>query len=230
MLDDLDASVAETEWAIKEGARLVVMPFGPAAGKSPADPYFDPVWARLNEAKIIVAYHVGEAYYLHGLMGQWGERIMPPRNYQSAWSWMNIFAEIPLVQTFSSLIYYNLLERFPNLRVLSSENGSMWLPEFLAKLDKNRGLARKGHWPCGQLKTRPSHIFKRHFHVVPYPEDDVASLIDRIGAPEIFVMGSDYPHSEGVPAPRDFAAEALGGLPPEIVRAVMYDNGKRLLS
>ena len=29
---------------------VVVMPMGPAHGKSPADPYFDPIWSRLNEA------------------------------------------------------------------------------------------------------------------------------------------------------------------------------------
>jgi predicted TIM-barrel fold metal-dependent hydrolase len=229
MLDDLDAAVAETEWLVREGARFAVMPFGPAAGRAPADPYFDPVWARLNEAKVTVAYHVGEAYYLHPLMKMWGERIMPPRNYQSAWSWMNVFAEIPLVQTFSSLIYYNLFERFPNLRILSSENGSMWLPDFLAKLDKNRGLARKGYWPCGQLKSRPSEIFKRYFFVVPYPEDKVAVLAERIGTTDFLVMGSDYPHAEGAPSPRHFAEEALAGLPGGDVRAIMYENGRRLL-
>jgi len=229
LLDDLDRAVAETEWIIRNGGRFAVMPFGPAAGRAPADPYFDPVWARLNEAKVTVAYHVGEAYYLHPLMRMWGERVMPPRNYQSAWSWMNVFAEVPLVQTFSSLIYYNLFERFPNLRILSSENGSMWLPDFLAKLDKNRGLARKGYWPCGQLRQRPSEIFKRHFFVVPYPEDKVATLADKLGGTDMFVMGSDYPHAEGVAAPRDFAAEALAGLPGEKVQAIMYGNGRRLL-
>ena len=228
-LDDLDKAVAETEWIIRQGARIVLMPFGPAQGRSPADPFFDPVWSRLHEAGVIVAYHVAEADYLHPLMRQWGEQIMPPRNFQSAWSYLNIFGEAPLIQTFSSLIYYNLFERFPNLRVLSVENGSMWLPEFLKKMDKNRGLARKGYWPCGQLKARPSQIFKQHFFVVPYPEDNVKLLVDQVGTADIFIMGSDYPHAEGAPTPRAFADEALKGLTPEQVRAIMYDNGRRLL-
>jgi predicted TIM-barrel fold metal-dependent hydrolase len=228
MLDDLDRAVTETEWVIRRGARAIVLPFGPAAGRSPADPYFDPVWARLNEAKVVVSYHVGEAYYLHRLMSQWGERIMPPRNYQSAWSWLNVFAEVPLVQTFSSLIYYNLFARFPDLRVLSAENGSMWLPDFLKKLDKNRGLARKGYWPCGQLKARPSAIFRQHFSVVPYPEDDVGSLVRHVGTADLFIDGSDYPHAEGSPTPRDFADEALKDMSAPDVDAIMYANGRRL--
>ena len=33
--------------------------------------------------------------------------------------------------------------------------------------------AKNGFWPGGQLKERPSNIFKRHVSVVAYPEDDL---------------------------------------------------------
>ena len=42
-------------------------------------------------------------------------------------------------------------------------------------------------------------------------------------------MGSDYPHSEGVPEPRDFAEEALEGASDDDSRKVMYENGMRLM-
>jgi hypothetical protein len=42
-------------------------------------------------------------------------------------------------------------------------------------------------------------------------------------------MGSDYPHAEGVPTPRDFYHEALRELPSKDVVAIMHDNGRRLL-
>ena len=32
-------------------------------GRSPADPYFDPFWARLDEARVPVAFHIGESGY-----------------------------------------------------------------------------------------------------------------------------------------------------------------------
>ncbi len=89
---------------------------------------------------------------------------------------MNAYGEVPLVQTLSSMIYYNLFTRFPNLRVLSVENGAEWVPHFLTKLDKNRGMAKNGFWPCGQLPERPSNIFRQHIGVVPYPEDDIVAI------------------------------------------------------
>jgi len=42
-------------------------------------------------------------------------------------------------------------------------------------------------------------------------------------------MGSDYPHAEGVPTPRDFYKEALTSLSDAHVRGIMHDNGRRLL-
>ena len=41
-------------------------------------------------------------------------------------------------------------------------------------------------------------------------------------------MGSDYPHAEGVPTPREFVGEACDGLTQEQIRAVMYENGRAL--
>ena len=42
------------------GARMVLLPTGPAHGRSPGDPWFDPIWARLNEAGVTVAFHIME--------------------------------------------------------------------------------------------------------------------------------------------------------------------------
>jgi predicted TIM-barrel fold metal-dependent hydrolase len=97
-------------------------------------------------------------------------------------------------------------------------------------MDKVRGIAKNGHWPAGQLKERPSTIFKRHIGVVAYPEDDIKGIIEGCGGDaDWIIMGSDYPHSEGVPTPIDFVKEGCAGLSDEQVRKVMYDNGNRFL-
>lgn len=227
---DLDSSVRETEWVIKQGARVVVMPMGPAGNKSPADPYFDPIWSRLNEAGVAVAFHVSEATFMHPLIHAFGEKpLQSRRTGQTAWQWMFCYSEIPVQMTLANIVYHNFFERFPKVRLISAENGANWLPSFLDKMDKMRGMAKNGYWPCGQLKERPSRIFRRHCYVVAYPEDDVKGIVEKLGGAECLLMGSDYPHAEGVPAPVDFYTEALTALPAEQVRAIMHDNGRRLL-
>ena len=228
---DLETSIQEAEWLIERGVRVVVMPMGPAHGKSPAHPDFDPLWARLNEAGVVVAFHVSEATFMHPLIRAFGEKpLQSRRTGQTAWQWMFCYSEVPLQMTMANIVYHNFFERFPNIRMVSVENGANWLPAFLDKMDKMRGMAKNGYWPCGQLKERPSRIFRRHCFVVAYPEDDVKGIVEKLGGSECLLMGSDYPHAEGVPEPRDFYTEALTELPEDQVRAIMYENGRRLVA
>jgi predicted TIM-barrel fold metal-dependent hydrolase len=228
---DRDWSVKEAKWLVENGARAVMLLLGPGEGdRSAADFYFDPVWSVLNEAGVLLTFHVSEASFMHPLIHRFGEQEMQSRRKgQTAWQWMFTYSEIPVMMTMANYIYWNFFERFPNLRMASVENGAEWLPRFLSKMDKMRGMARTGFWPAGQLKERPSAIFKRHCFVVAYPEDDVAKVVQEIGTAECILMGSDYPHPEGVPAPRDFVAEALGGLTDEQVAQIMYRNGRRMI-
>jgi predicted TIM-barrel fold metal-dependent hydrolase len=228
---DLDWAVKEAKWLIDNGARVVTFPTGPGMdGRPPADSYYDPLWSMLNEAGILIAYHVGDASFLHHLVRQWGEEpLLNRRKGQSAWQWMFTFSEIPIMMTMSSYIYANFFARFPNLRMVSVENGAEWVPRFLYKMDKMRGMARAGYWSHGQLKERPSEIFRRHCFAVAYPEDDVKKIVDEIGCADSILMGSDYPHPEGVARPRDFVKEALPGLNDHQIEQIMYSNGRRML-
>ena len=62
----------------------------------------------------------------------------------------------------------------------------------------------------------------------PFPEDDIAHLVDAIGAERV-LLGSDWPHLEGTPLPIDYLSQ-LGKLDPESVRRIMRDNGLELLA
>jgi len=227
---DLESSVAEAKWLVERGCRVVCMPMGPVGGRSPADPYFDPVWQVLNDAGIAVTYHVSEASFMHPLIREFGETpLQSRRTGQTAWQWMFCYSELPVQMTLANIIYHNFFARFPNIRIASVENGANWLPNFLEKMDKMRGMAKNGFWPCGQLLERPSHIFKKHCYVVAYPEDDVKAIVEKIGTSDCLMMGSDYPHAEGVPEPRDFYAEALTDLPAEDVDKIMHGNARRFM-
>ncbi len=66
-LADVDFAVSELEWALDRGARVLVMrPAAPTTARGqrpPADPMFDPFWARVNEAGITVVAHAGDSGY-----------------------------------------------------------------------------------------------------------------------------------------------------------------------
>ena len=229
-LADIDLAIEQAKFVVENGARMVLMPMGPFNGKAPGHPDHDAFWAILNEAHIRVVFHVSEAIYLKDHMAVWGEPMQSSRLRQSAFMWMHGYSERPVIETLSSFIFWNFFERFPNIRLISAENGAEWVPSMLVKMDKVRGMARGGYWPCGQLKERPSSIFKQFVTVVAYPEDDIKTIIDLTGTSDFLVMGSDYPHAEGVPKPEDFFEEALTDVSPSDAQAIMYGNGRKLMA
>jgi predicted TIM-barrel fold metal-dependent hydrolase len=224
---DVDQAVAELDRVMAKGVRLVHIRPGPTGnGRSPADPVYDPLWARLNEARIPVAFHINDNRYPE-VSVSWGEDPDPPVREMSAWQWAFVHGDRPIMETLGALLYGNLFGRFPELNVLSIENGSDWVHYLLTLLDKKKGMGRFGLWVGGRPAGRPSETFRHHCFVAPYPEDDVDALIDRIGASQV-LFGSDYPHPEGLAEPVDFV-RLIEDRTPDEIRAVMRDNAAGLL-
>ncbi|MFN0093043.1 MAG: amidohydrolase family protein [Acidimicrobiales bacterium] len=226
-LVDADVAVAELEWALARGCRAVNLAAGPAYGRSPADPVFDPFWARMHEARVLCAIHVGDAGYNRREAAAWGEEARPATHSQSAFQWTHCFGDRPIMETISALIYGNLFGRFPNVKVVSVENGSLFVGYLLKLMDKMVGMGRGGPWPGGRLPARPSEIFREHVYVSPFHEEDIRGLVELIGADRV-LFGSDYPHPEGLAEPNDFA-QGLSGLSEGDVERIMRANLAELL-
>lgn len=239
-LADVDFAVDQLEFALARGARLVQLMPGPATwGRSPADPLYDAFWARVNEARILVTFHLGNSGYQERYSPDWGEHPDPdgldgPAPGRSAFQWTMFYRDRPIMDTLCNLVFNNLFGRFPNLQVASVENGSIWVPYVLRAMDNMKGMGRQGPWPGGYVEGRPSEIFKRHVFVSPHHYgEDIGELVDLLGPTQV-LFGSDFPHAEGMSDVGDYrerAAElaARVGHPDDETRMIMRDNGLRLL-
>jgi predicted TIM-barrel fold metal-dependent hydrolase len=146
----------------------------------------------------------------------------------SAWQWSNVYGERPVQDTLSALIFDNLFGRHPDLMCLVSEHGAEWVPHFVRHMDKSRGMGRNGPWIGGPLTERPSAIFRRHVRVAPYPEDDIPWIVENLGGDDrCIVMGSDFPHAEGLAEPADFE-KLLDPLDAETKFRIMRGNAETL--
>jgi predicted TIM-barrel fold metal-dependent hydrolase len=226
-LFDLDAAVAELEGLLVRGARFAVLTAGPYGGHSPADPCFDPFWARCEEAGLNVVYHIGRTPFSEMYNPPWGLRPHPPSHRHSLMEYALSFTERPIVDTITALIADNLFGRFPRLKILSVEYGSSWVAPLLHKLDHLARLYSKDMWRFGPPPLKPSDSFRRNVWVAPFFEDDVVALARLIGVEHV-LCGSDYPHPEGLLWPAEFAEE-LDGLGETDVRRIMRDNFAALL-
>ena len=225
---DPERALRDLEWALARGARIINVRTGPAGGRSPADPVFDRFWSLADEAGITLAYHVGEAGYNEMMSVHWGEEANPASHHQSAFQWVCMYGDRPIMDSICSLIMGNFFGRYPNVKVLSVENGSLWVPYLLKVMDKMKGMGRNGPWLGGRVTGRASEIFKQHVFVNPYHEEDHKFLADLIGVEHV-VFGSDYPHAECVPHPDEFIAHIQSQFAPPDVRKIMRENGRALV-
>jgi predicted TIM-barrel fold metal-dependent hydrolase len=223
-LVDVDAAVAELDWALGKGARVVVMrpsavhtKFGP---RTPSDPMFDPFWARVNEAGVTVVVHAGDSgYSTNGYADDgFGANFGDGGGYRPSVKQFNI--ERAAHDFLITLVFEKLFDRFPNLRIASVENGSEFLPGTFKKLDSQT------HKSIGYFNDHPVDTFKEHIWINPFWEDDVHEVVEHMGADRV-IFGSDWPHIEGMPAPRDYLVE-LKAFNEDDQRKILRDNVREL--
>ena len=221
-LCDVGWAVRELEWALDHGARVVVMrPAAPTTAlgpRPPADPEFDPFWARVNEAGITVVAHAGDSGYSSQGYAQDGFSASFGGAGRPSIKFFNI--ERAIYDFLASLMFDQLFVRFPNVRIASVENGSEFMPDLFRKL---RSVSRKLPEFFGD---DPVELFRRNVWINPFWEDDVEEVVDLMGADRV-IFGSDWPHIEGMPKPLDYVTE-LKELDDHSRQLVLRDNAREL--
>ena len=178
------------------------------------------MWARLAEASLPVAFHLGDSGY-NQFAAAWGASAT-----FEGFGDMDVLSRVlvsdrAIHDTVASLILDGVFHRHPGLRIASVENGSDWIHLLVKRLRKQRNQTP---WI---FHEDPLDTVRRHVWVTPYLEEDLRALADLIGAERI-LFGSDWPHGEGVAEPLDFAAE-LGGFSEAEKQRVLRDNCLELL-
>jgi predicted TIM-barrel fold metal-dependent hydrolase len=224
-LADPDAALDELEYLVDHGARIVHLrpapvPDGHGGGRSFGHASHDPVWARLAEASIPVAFHLGDSGY-EVLSAAWGgrdrfEAFRPVDPMDKL-----VISDRAIHDTIGNLVVHGVFARHPKLRVASIENGSDWVHTLIKRLRKQ---ANQTPW---FFEEDPLETIRRHVWITPYYEEDMRKLADTIGVERV-LFGSDWPHGEGLADPLDFLKE-LHEFSDVEIRAVMRDNALALL-
>jgi predicted TIM-barrel fold metal-dependent hydrolase len=220
LIDPL-AAEAELDRVIALGARMIIMRAGPVASpygkpKSPADRVYDRFWAKVEDAGIVLSIHAGDAGY-NKFLGDWGE----PTKYMGMKASpltevLAVGTERPIFDMMAAMICHGLFDRFPKLKVSTLELGSAWVPELHRRL-------RVAYGKTPQLFRRdPVESFREHVWIAPFYEDKITHLRDIHGADRI-LLGSDWPHPEGLSEPRKWIGDFVG-LGDADMRLALRDN------
>ena len=228
-LTDVDEAVAELEFVLKAGARVLLIRPAPVITEDGGLPIghksFDPFWARVNEAKVLVAHHTSDSGYDMMYKYWTGGETKGTAEWRpferTAFKWALQGMGRAAMDATASTICLGLFDRFKNLRISHVESGSEWVGPMLNHLKRNAAQFPKEYGRC------PVETFREHFSVMPFYEDSCSDLAKLIGIENV-LFGSDWPHPEGLAKPLEFFAD-IQDLSPEHQKLVMSTNQKKLL-
>lgn len=177
-------AVEEVQRARQLGA-AAVFTLGTAGPTLLHDRQFDPIYREIERQGLPLCVHVG-----------WGH----PGLQESADTMFASFAisfSLPVLMGFFSVVGGGVLDRHPGLRVAFLESGGDWLPWYVQRLNRYRGVTLWHGVP--PVSKHPIEDYLKAGHVYFTVEGDewlVPQVIEVLG--EDHVMASaDIPHPEG---------------------------------
>jgi predicted TIM-barrel fold metal-dependent hydrolase len=201
-LSTCEGGIAELEWVLERGAKVVLIrPAAVGGYRGPRSPFlaeFDPFWARVQESGILVTLHLSDSGYTRfanewdgAAVGEW--RPFAPSPFQTL-----SIGHRPIMDAMYSIVAHGMLSRFPGVKVASVENGSDWVPRILEDFKSVYGKMPQ------EFVEDPVEVFQRQVWVNPFWEDPIDQLVDLLGADKI-LFGSDWPHGECLDDPLSWA-------------------------
>jgi predicted TIM-barrel fold metal-dependent hydrolase len=222
---DADLALAQLAEILKAGVPKVIQTSsGPSMHTSPFRPENDRFWSICSEAGIKLATHLASVTR-YGAQGvEWNEEEVMLGD-MDAFQWVFHYGDRPAMETVGAAVLQGWFARFPKMQLLLSEQGTLWVPYLIRKMDHAFAMGRRATW--GELDRKPSEYFADHCFAAPFPEENLERVAAVVGTKPL-VFGSDFPHAEGLPHPSLYLGQ-LANLSDAEAKAVMCDNLARFL-
>ncbi len=221
-LNDVDEAVKDIRWCKAHGINSVLLP-----GASPDTPWieplsssvYDPIWATCQELDMPVTHHSG---------GSGIPRVpdTPIKNLLFVME-TGFYAN----RAFWHMIWGGVFERFPQLKLVVTEQGSDWVLPILRRMDSLYAQVKNGR--VGELgvasdavpSLTPSETFARNIWVgASFPTPGDAAFFHEMGIDKV-MWGSDYPHHESTsPYSKESLRRSFAGWSEADLRKVLAGN------
>jgi predicted TIM-barrel fold metal-dependent hydrolase len=216
----LDDAVQGTEELSRVAAKGLkgAMIWGEAPAEHPySDPVYDRFWAAAQDLRIPVSLHIVT------------ERRTAPASNPARISIMKQYVTLHhgIEKSLTELICGGVLERFPELKIVSVENDIGWIPHFMQRADhaydRYRFLERDGAIP------QPPSFYMRRQVSATFQDDRVGIVTREMVGVNNLMWASDYPHSDSTwPHSREVIARDFAGVDENDRRRITADNAAQL--
>jgi predicted TIM-barrel fold metal-dependent hydrolase len=221
---DPERTALEADEAIRLGCGAILVPSAPSGDRSPTHPDYHSLWARLEAANVPFMLHIGgggrtlrRQFHNNGKkVSDWlggGENIRS-KDFMTVHNAPETFL--------SCMVLDGMFETFPRLRGGCIEQGALWVPSWLRRLDIAQETFNKTE-PALRLPRRASEYVHGHAWFTPFPTEPVGWLVEQAGD-DLFLFSSDYPHPEGGRDPVRRFEQSLAGARPDSLDKFYSEN------
>ena len=223
---NIEHSIAEVERAKQMGLRGIVMCSDPDSIGLPdlGEDAWTPFWEACQALDMPVNFHIGASETSFNMFGRasWPSMGMQRR---LALGSASLFMENSRV--ISNMICSGVLERLPNLKLVSVESGIGWIPFMLEALDYE--WEETGSQLECKLSMPPSEYFKRQIYGCFWFERTAPkTLVDRIGEDNL-LFETDFPHPTCLyPDVKQYLEDVTASWSDTTKRKILRDNAAQL--
>jgi predicted TIM-barrel fold metal-dependent hydrolase len=218
-LFDIKEAVAELRRTAKMGLHGAMIWLSPPASVPPySSEFYDEFWAEAQALDMPIILHE-----ITG--GSWESRLSAAAYWREDHSLSGLVRPHEVQRTLATLILAGVLERFPELRVISAENGTDWLPYYVGRLSRVKG----GTTSFGaRLSLKPIEYLRRQVNFTFIDEPHAVENRELVGIDNL-MFATDYPHTASTwPKSREIVQRDMGSLPEEEQRKLIHDNVLKL--
>jgi uncharacterized protein len=222
----VDACVREARRSHAKGLRGVNITSDPSDQGAPdlADPVWDSLWRTCVELQLPVHFHIGNSDTAMTFYDNysWGSNT---DSVKLAIGGMMLF--IGNARSIVNIIASGMLERHPELQIVSVESGAGWIPFVMEALQYE--MAENAPVDMAKLSLTPLEYFQRQIYATTWFErSDLAYIVGKLGDDRI-LFETDFPHPTCLyPEPLQSAVRNLEGLSPIAQEKILSLNARRL--
>jgi len=213
-LEDIDLAVADGERIAGQGMRGAMIWGSPPDDRPYSDRAYDPFWQAVSEHRLPVSLHI--------ISGRGAHSTKVKRNAGVVYA--TVTHEVQ--ESLATLVFGGVLERFPELRVVSAENDVGWIPHFMHRMD--HGFEKYSSMLPDKLSLHPSEYVRRQVSAT-FQNDPVVAATWELFGEDNYMWASDFPHSDSTfPESHAWIDKNFETAPEAIRRKIVYTNAVEL--
>jgi predicted TIM-barrel fold metal-dependent hydrolase len=211
-LADVPLALKELERCAKMGLRGAMISNDPNVTYD--SPIYYPFWAAASDMGLPISLHIITT----------AKKQLPGQLDRTAQITVRIDYVTETQRSLAIMLHGGVCERFPKLRLVSTENDIGWIPYFLYRLDRNY---ETGFLP-DQPPLKPSEYAKRQLWAT-FQDDPPGVALYKFFGEDNFMWASDYPHTDSTwPDSLKVIKQNFASVPEDVTRKIVYNNVERL--